>query len=1178
MTRMRFSGVLLALLLACANALGQSAATSEVYGRVTDDGGRPLTATLTLQAEGEATSQSVTAGADGTYRFPNLPPGHYIVQATHDGTDEVHAISLVPGQQAENSFTLSSTGAEPMRLSVDSAAEQVSRHETSGAFAVTKRLIDSLPIDGRNYVQFTLTNSEVKRDTAPSISVLPTSGLSINGQRARMNLVNVDGGNAEDSVSNGIGSTVSQETVQEFYVLTNAFAPEYGHALGGVVNVVTRGGDNQLHGSAYAYVRDRRFAAANPLSTVRNPAYTRVQPGFVLGGPLKKDRTHFFLSYETTRRHETGFSTIGHDNFGLVNIDVSRFFFPGATILGTPEQSAFLSSPATPVNQQTTAYAALVGGGSSIALAGAQPLFLGGSATFPTSGAPLPPSFVPLNSIIGNSPLAEGTSIWSLRLDHRLTDAQQLMLRVSVSPSTVQGIQGSGPSGNSYGLTSFGRTVRQQYRDYNLLVTDVTTLGADKVNEVRFRAARRGNGFDFNRGSAVDAGTVSVDLPGYAFFGQDPQSPLAYVEKRFQFLDQFSWIGNTHSLRLGGEFTTIPVNAQINAEMGGDYGFAPTILFPGLPAFSTVQSYGLGLPQSLTQTIGAGQLDFSTQRAGFFAQDSWTLHPRLTLNYGLRYDVEFNPTSSSSADMAAVARRVFGVQQSLPFDGRNLAPRVGLAWDVFGDGNTVMRAAYGVFYDHPPTGVVAYASLYDGSKTPLLLLLGGNPCPIAGGSASPFNLSATNAFQGTLTNPNCYGPLPGYDADQQRFNPADPSASAIFANQGYLSLGIPLLTQPASSPVVHNFRDPRSQQASWHLEHALGRNYTMSLGYVFNSGHRLYQPINANPMNRTALVENWERAVAAGAAPPDSSPYAVASCGVGPAGMFAPAALLSFFRPSGINPSLTTAFAPCMPLALPVASQYGVGTGNPLIPFGDVMALSSHATSNYHGLTAGLRRRMGNHAQFQASYTWSHAIDDAYDFYIDPQNDLAPSQDRSNSSLDQRHRFVFSGLYQTGVVSDGKGWNRLLSHWTFAPLIAAGSGTPFNIVLGTSPTDRPMIAASSTQSDLCGNTAVGSRYSPTGYLIPPCLNDGVYDGKATLPVFGNLGRNAGIMPWTLLADARLSRRFQFGDRLRLDASADVFNLPNRINVSGVHTIYTKAGIPTATYDARLLQFGLKLTW
>jgi len=571
-------------------------------------------------------------------------------------------------------------------------------------------------------------------------------------------------------------------------------------------------------------------------------------------------------------------------------------------------------------------------------------------------------------------------------------------------------------------------------------------------------------------------------------------------------------------------------------------------------------------------------MSFLTQRIGFFAQDSWKLHPRLTLNYGLRYDAEFNPTFSSSTAMAATARQAFGVQQSLPFDGLNFAPRIGLAWDVFGDGNTVVRAAYGMFYDHPPAGVVAYAGLYDGSKTPLLILAGGDPCPVAGGSASPFNLSATNAFQGTLTNANCYGPLPGYDANQQRFNPTDPNASAIFANQGYLSLGIPLLMQPDSSPVSHSFRNPRSQQASWQLEHALGRDYTISLGYVFNGGHRLYQPVNANPTNRTALIENWERAVATGAATPVSSPYSVASCGVGPAGLFAPAALLSFFRPSGINPSLTAAFAPCMPLALQVASQYGVGTGNPSIPFGDIMALSSNATSNYNGLTAGVRRRMGSHGEFHASYTWSHAIDNAYDFYIGPQNDLAPGQDRSNSSLDQRHRFVFSGLYQSRAVAGGKGWHRLLSHWTFAPLIAFGSGTPFNVALGTSPTDRPVIAISANQADLCGNTAVASRYSPSGSLIAPCMNDGVYDGKATLPLFGNLGRNAGIMPWTVFADARLSRRFQLGDRLHLDASADIFNLPNRMNVSGVNTIYTLAGAPTATYDARLLQFGLKLGW
>lgn len=1177
------NGWLSIMLLGLAVVLGGAQESLEnsgvIRGKVTDLGGHSLAAKIIARGPGAAEVREVATATDGTFRITGLVKGNYTVDVMSDGFEgESRTLKLEASEQKDLTFSLAAPNSESTRLSVDSAAEQMSGLGKGSEFEVTKRSIDNLPIDGRNYVQFDLMNSQVKRDSAPAISVLPTSGLSVNGQRARFNIVNVDGGNAEDSASNSISSTVSQEAVQEFSVLTSGVAPEFGQALGGVVNVVTRGGGNGWHGSTYGYIRNRNFAAVNPLSNVPNPAYTRVQPGFVLGGPIKKDRSYFFLAYETTRRQETGFSSIGTADFGLVNIDASRFFGPGAVIQGTPQQQAFLSSPYTPVTPDTIGYAALVAGGSSVALTGVQSVFLGGSTAFATSGVPLPASFTSLNTVGGDFPVSEATSIWSLRIDHRLTAAQQLMLRATFSPSTIKGIQSSGPSGATKGLTSFARSLQEQYRDFNLLVTHVATLGTEKMNEVRFTAMRRGLSFAPTFAGASDSGSVGVDLAGYAYFGEDPLSPLNYIEKRFQGLDQFSWTRGPHSIKFGGEFAVIPISINAGVQSGGNYLFADTIVAPGLPSFSAVESYGLGLPLTLLQSFGVAHRSYANQRTGFFAQDRWRVNSRLNLTYGVRYDAEFNPSSAPSTAMATAAERYLGVMESIPFDGKGIAPRAGLSWDPLGDGKTVLQASYGLFYDHPPAGINAYSSTYNGSKVPLMLLTGGAPCTLAGGSPNPFNLSATNAFQGTLTNSNCYGPLSGFVPQQQRFNNADPGAIALFSEQGYLTAGVPLLQQPMGQVVSRNFRYPQSEQAALQMERAIGNDYIVSIGYVFNGGHRLYQPLDANRGNGVALVENWERAVAAGAADPTSSPYSVASCGVGPVGPFAPAPLLSFFERSGINPSLSAAFAPCLPLALQVAAQSGLGTGDPVIPFSTMNALASSATSAYHGFTAGLRRRLGPHYQFQVSYTWSHTIDNADDFYVNPQNDTNPAADRSNSSLDQRHRFVFSGMYQTGKISGGRGWRLMLSDWTFAPLIDLGSGTPFNVLLGTSYAARPSVAGSASETDLCGNTAVASRYSPSGYLIAPCTNDGVYDGKAMLPFDGTLGRNAGIMPWNALADIRVSRRIEFSERLHLDASADVFNAMNRFNVSGVNTLYTLAGTPTAAYDPRVIQLGMKLSW
>ncbi len=219
-------------------------------------------------------------------------------------------------------------------VEVTSQAELVETSRSSTTDTIGQRRIDNLPINGRNYINFTLTDSQVVRDNAPNTGAAPTSGLNMSGQRARSNLVNVDGADATDNSVNGVRSTVSQEAVQEFQIITNSYAAEYGRASGGVVNIITRSGSNAFHGDVFGFLRDRNFQAVNPFSTVPNPAYTRVQAGVAFGGPIKKDKTFYYFAYEITRRHETGFSAIGQDCstsggqtcFGLSPFDASAYF------------------------------------------------------------------------------------------------------------------------------------------------------------------------------------------------------------------------------------------------------------------------------------------------------------------------------------------------------------------------------------------------------------------------------------------------------------------------------------------------------------------------------------------------------------------------------------------------------------------------------------------------------------------------------------------------------------------------------------------------------------------------------------------------------------------------------------------------------------------------------------
>src|SRR5215475_7258995 len=313
------------VILMTLRVLAQTPSTgAQLSGSILDPKGAVVPgATVTLRSDTVGIEQTVVSDASGQYRFLLVPAGQYTlsVQAAGFGRFTDKGISLTVGQIANLPITLQLTTVTA-EVSVTTDASIVETQRTSVATTMDQTRIDNLPINGRNYINFTLTNSQVARDTTPSIGAAPTSGLNVGGQRARSNLVNVDGEDAIDNSVNGVRSTVSQEAVQEFQIITNGYAAEYGRASGGVVNIITRSGTNELHGSAFGYLRNRNIQAVNPFSTVSDPAYTRVQSGFTLSGPLVKDKTFYFLSFESTRRHETGFSSIGSSNFGLVPLNL----------------------------------------------------------------------------------------------------------------------------------------------------------------------------------------------------------------------------------------------------------------------------------------------------------------------------------------------------------------------------------------------------------------------------------------------------------------------------------------------------------------------------------------------------------------------------------------------------------------------------------------------------------------------------------------------------------------------------------------------------------------------------------------------------------------------------------------------------------------------------------------
>jgi hypothetical protein len=1286
---LRTISALFCLLILSAVAYAQGgAATGDLRITVKDPKGSAVTnATVTVQNEAKGLERTATGDGQGGYSVQLLPPGTYTVRIEAAGFAKIQntGVIITVGGVVDLPLALSiSTSTQVIEVNAQSTLVETSRSSTTDT--IGQRRIDNLPINGRNYINFTLTDSQVVRDNAPATGAAPTSGLNMSGQRARSNLVNVDGADATDNSVNGVRSTVSQEAVQEFQIITNNYAPEYGRAAGGVVNIITRSGSNQFHGDVFGYLRNRNFQAVNPFSTVPNPAYTRVQAGAAFGGPIKKDKTYYFFSYEITRRHETGFSSVGEDClssgsptcFGLSPFNTALVGLPFGSLQLTPGaggQIDFLTNPAVdtalaadptgPYATEVEQYAVLAGASSGQAVNGVWPSQLVAASTgglltswsgFPTTTPPgsaystVPSSYQTLTSQIGNFPIFEGTSIYSLRLDHNINTNNRLMMKIKVSPSTVTGIEVSGQD-QPPGQNAYSRTSQQTFRDVDGTLQDTWTIGTNKVNEFRFQYARRGLSYFYN--TQIPGGSdPAVNIPGYAYFGREPYSYIQRVEQRYQFTDNFSWTIGRHDTKFGVDVNYLPLTATFTVNYGGVYdigsisassfGFvnpAPGVL-PDFPALSPVQAYGAGIPQDFVQGLGSPSDSFHNIPLGVFWQDSWHVSPNVTLNYGLRYDIEFPPSFTPPTGLALAGYNFLGLQKGIQTATHNFQPRFGLAWDPKGDGKTVVRGSYGIFFDHPLLGLYFLGDASDGSTSGQLAFAGGTPCNASSTAYNPGNLNASSIFTGTLSNANCM-PVSqlNYEPNQQQFQsffPVGQSNQSLFLEQQYLTnppaqfggAAFPLAFQPFGYPQAKGFVYAYAQQVNISVERDLGHGYALNLAYNLNGGRHLNHPINANPIRGDLLTANWQAAYSDPNSGAAGGPLEVGTgalpCNINPNNglPWVSAALTNFFRPGGINPSIANFLTAvgagsCVTAVLPAVLQYlnAIGysttgfnsacnnsainlpsTYAGCIPFGDMDANYSNGSSAYNGFSVNLRKRFSEHYEFLASYTWSHAIDDSTDLEstLTPQDSYYPGLDRSTSLFNQQHRFVFSGVYQSGKISGSGFAGKFFSNWTFAPIVEVASGRPFNIITGSDDnfqlsalTGRPNIVPAGTPTNSCGYSTYASKYSPTGALQEPCFAQFTPSSPTTasfpfvslLSLDGNLSRNAGVQPWTVFDDMRVARRIYFGERASLDLIADMFNIANKYHVSAVNPLLgTTTGQATAAYDPRQFQFAMKINW
>lgn len=1237
---MRVLLVCLAIVSCYSAAMSQAQSNAaDLQGTVRDPKGAVVPgATVTARNTATNGSRDATTNDDGFYKIVSLSPGEYevTVKASNYKTAVVQSVRVTVGQTANQDIPME-LGDLTATVTVTAVSpNMVETTATSVSSTVDQQRIASLPINERNYLSFALTSSTVGRDNGRPIGPAPTTGLNFGGQRGRSNLVQVDGADNTDNSVNASRSTVSQEAVQEFQVVTNSFAPEFGRSSGGVVNVVTKGGGNQLQGNVFGFLRHKSFQARNPFAPVNNPPFTRAQYGATLGGPLRKDRSFFFVAFEQRQRHESGFftSNVTQGLTGSTTIPITglgNVTFRNLTAAQVGYINTLLGTANPALIGAAVQYAYLASSGGSTALAGTNPLpnpgtvpGVGLGATigsrFFLSGAAVPVSttnaagqliaFRPLQSLQTIFPVTEKTTFNSFRLDQIIDQKQKhhLTFRFGYNPSLITGIQVESQN-QSLGQNDFSRTGIQNLKDTSAVVTLASTLSNRMVNELRFNFGERRATFKSQNGDAV-----AFNISGTAFIGRELFSPVVRTETRYEWTDSLNFVTGNHTFKFGGDYASVNIpSAVFELNFAGLYNFGglsassvaafPTVGAATPPDFTPVQQYGLGLPTNYIQGFGNPVSKIRNKPIAWFAQDSWKIRPNFTLNYGIRYDYEltqqiapvgvtdpFSGIVMSASDMLA-AQDAIGVQQGFPRDKNNFAPRVGLAWDIRGDAKTVIRAAMGIFYDHPLLAIGFNSDIADAAQQQQgILTPQGGPTPTA-------LLNATQVFQGTVIVCNFAGAVPGvnctpgaastaqYQAGRQRFN-----------DQTFPGFG-PVL--PFTLPVSKNFEYAYANQANFTIERQLTKDMSISAGYLFVGAHHLPHPLDINaprtdlqvanfvrcfnrlPVNTTEALTVSPSACLNIVAQPIPGLISVTTRG----GVISPGAA-NFFRPSAPNYFLVQALTggAVTPAVLngALAASGTLRTPGVVSPFGSVNAQVSDGNSNYNALTIDLKKRFTKNFQFLASYTWSHSIDDSSDLQtlLLPQDNRNFAAERANSLFDQRHRFVFSAVFASPQEwRSGDGLHKFLADFTLAPIFEIASGRPFNILSNqdtnndqSNQTDRPSVLPNGT---LCVPGLPGCT---------PLITNGAFS-------VGDLGRNMGITHRFSSLDMRLMREVRIGERMRLDIIAEGFNLFNRFNegaasgfIDDVNAFNQRASNghyysrPTAAFDPRQFQFGLKLNF
>ena len=604
---------ILCLMGAPAPARGQTATSATVTGIVRDTMNLPMPG-VTIEIRNHATnqlSQAVTDAA-GRFRILYLPVGDYHLSAQVSGFTTTNVnLSLAVGDQIDVPIVLKPAGLEFVDTVVG-GAPLVETRRTELASAITPHEVDSLPLNGRNYLDLALLAPNVSRtnlrttDRFAETSAIPGTGVSVSGQRNLNNNFVVDGLSANDDAADLAGMYLSQEVVREFEVVTSGGGAEFGRASSGTISVVTQSGTNQVRGRAYEFFRNNLFDEQSPLATREDPL-NQNQFGFTLGGPIVRDRTFWFGNVEGTQQDRTGIVTIAPASVSAVNAALDASGYRGPRI---------------------------------------------STGNFPTG-------YTAANAF--------------LRVDHQAAAGPRLQVRYNVYHVT------SANARNVSGLSDVSRGAALDDTDQTVAASLLTSRSSSTINELRAQYTHSRLGAPVN-----DIIGPSVSIAGVANFGTATSSPTGRDTDVIQAIDTVTMQHGSHLVKSGVDLLYNRINITFPGALQGSY------------TFTTLANFQRGIYSQYQQAFGEPSLLQSNPNLALFAQDEWRPRHDLTIDAGLRYDLQWLP-------------------QPIQLDANNVSPRLGLSYAP-GDGKTVVRASGGIYFDRIPLRATSNAIQRDGTK------------------------------------------------------------------------------------------------------------------------------------------------------------------------------------------------------------------------------------------------------------------------------------------------------------------------------------------------------------------------------------------------------------------------------------------------------------------------------